>query len=764
MYQHHYSYPTGALKRILKDDDYDEFVKTYKTRKDIIDQMTLNHCSHLDRYVCKNHMIIPNIIRRNLNKNNHKITEYVLKNYGLLSSDITYLIRKFKSIKSTIFRNQIKKLISGSLLYMNFSKADSAYIMNVLFSCKDWDLIDLYHKFGYRIGDINKVINYCPLNKIEKLVDLNYKLNDNSILELIKNYNIYELNFLKKIGFNQKIINDENNKDVIEKLYKYGTLDLVNFLEQNNFKSNETCLTWAVKGYNFEVIKYLRKTFELYEHHIYSLFFIEPEKKKKKTNKKLRRRRFSSNNWRTKRKNRLNGEMIKNKINNYENEILDIVKSYDIDNPLFHDILKKSVDYLILGNCFSLVTYLVQNLGYSMKTIISETTLDDLIRNLIRDDDVKNMKALFQSKIIVPIHISINASNMDLAIKYNSGSMIDYFTNELKMACSPNVTGYLDRYSTNQKEFINNLIKLEFPINNNIIRTLANGGRFDIISNLIDSGHKMPSFVLDYAILHKKYNLFNKLFEEMSVNKKTYIDKIANLSDNYKSFGYRYYYRNGDKFKLNSKRQFECMIKQGCNSKKNITNIFIKNGKFKMAIYLYEVFGYELDPKEILSYLVEKRWRKRIENVTEIIESFEYFEEHMNINIFDDKFPIDSFCSTIVDNVDELLPLFKYVIKKTNIKLNISHMHKLITYSEFTKTDELFELFEEHGIKPDRELLFTAMRDYNMNVCRLLINKYKFTLSLKDIHNCINARNADTDILIEKNFEDWIDQFQYFIS
>lgn len=752
MYQYHYSNLSQGLNKILKNDDYDKFLKLYKDRNDVQKDFYVHICSHTNRDKCKDQMIIPNIISRNMKINKGKITSYVMKNYKLYPGDVVYLARKFKSLKADKTKDSMKKLLTECLLHMHFNDKNNSYIMDNIFSSFDWDLIVLYHSFGYRVSDINKYVTKIPYNKIDELVNLEYKFNANSILKLLGKYDI-ESDLLKKLGFNKSLIkNLENKKDIVN-LYKNGNIKLINFIEKNGFVSDDDCLNMAVNGHNFEVINHLinNKKFELYEHHFNTLFLIKEEKKKKKKKKKLRRR-YSSTSWKVKRDRRLIGEKILNKIDKYEEHMLKILKTYNVCTTFFDNIFKKSIDHLLLGNCFELVAYMSTKLGYSVKTLLSKETTDILIRQLIEDDDVDTLKKLFASKLVLPIEISTDIHNMNDALRMNSSKMIEYFDKELKMVCSINMHGFLEWNSVNCTALLDNLLKIEYPISDTVITSLIKSGKFTLIEKLIDKGYGMPQMLLDMCIIHKKYSLFDKLIANgFSIqNKNRYIDKIVKLSGKEKSWGWRYYYRHGDSFKLNSVRQFQYMIKNGCNTRdKTIINILIKHGQFGLAIYLHKVFEYVPDPVIILSFITQKEWRYRKyinkQRIYEIINALEYFKENANINIFNDQFPITSFCRTMSYCIKESLPLFKYIIKESGIKLDTSHMCNIFNYSDVDVSDlkELLSIFKEHNIEPTREIFIELLRIGHRDAPKYLIENYDFTLTLKEIHNFINSMNFE---------------------
>lgn len=738
----HYCRLESSLSRILALDDYEKFIELYETKESLLNEINTSICNHVDRKKCKDEIFVATLLSRNLKLNQNRISTFIIKKYGINLLGMDFIVAKYKRTKSIEFKNQLKTLLINSLL--NFNNCQD--IFQKIFECQDWDLIDLFHGLGYRLKNIIGVVGIIPYNKILQLLSLDYKFDTGAILQLINDHNIYESSLLAKIGFSQKMITNANNKVRICKLYKNNSIKLIKFIEHNEFVSDNECLDNAINGYNFDVILHLIKSLDLFEENIYKLFFVE-KCKKKVNKKKIRRRRRYANSMRIHRKLVSIGNKIK-KIQNYEKGIFNIMDIYEIPIKILDDIFKRSIDYLIYGNCFKLVTYMANKLGYDLKSYIKNDTINNIIDDIITKDSVDNMKALFLNKLVMPIEISMCTHWMDRAIRRNSSNIIDYFSKELKMVCSQNMHTFIDRYGVNHLSFVNNLIKVDFPINNTIIKCLARNSKFNVISVLIDKGYVMPTCVVDYAILCKKYNIANKLLVLGTViNKKNYIDRLIKCSEE------RHFFRYYTPASINSKKQIDYMISLGCtSSNKNIANIFAKKGLFDMVIYINVLFGYKPDVSVILSFFTNYRSARKMDEG--IIMYLEKFRTDMKLGIFDkenfDNFKFKNFCNVVSENAIKLLPVFKYFVEKSNTKLTLEHLRTILSYIQVSKNglDEIFELFEKHDVYPGKDFLIESLQQRSISISKYVINRYKFTLNIKDIHNFINSFDFDIETLI----------------
>lgn len=755
MSKSHYPYAYFPLRQILKNDDINEFIANYKTKQDILDKIYVRPCSHEDRKKCKHDSINYVIIRDSLIKGNSKIVQYIIKKFGLNLEDMLFLLTKFKQTNNNQFKNEIRKLILNSLLYSKFDSEENAIILEKMFIIKDWIFIDLFHGLGVKINNINVYVNNLPFDKLQKILDLGYKFNITSILNLISKYGIYDSSSLAKLGFSQKMIVSPNNKDLITQLYKIGNLELIKFIEHNEFVVTEECLRVAVSGYNFEVILNLvnDKKFKLIDDDIYKLFFVT--KKKNQKNKKFRCLSYRYRNLCQRIKFR-NGIKIRN-ILNYEKMMIKIIDNCNLSDKTLRKIFDKSVNILLYGYCFDLIIHICKKFNYDVKFYINKQTIEELVLSIIIKDNVDILKKLFASKIVVPIDISVNCGYVDYAILYNSPNMINYFSNDLKMVCSSNVYNFNQYASKDVSAIINNLIKLDYPINNQIIRKLVRSCKFNIILDLINKGYDMPSFVIDYAILCKKYNIATKLLENgVTIKKRNYIDKIIKLGNNRNIFN-RFSYNFSNVHPINTKSQIDYMLSLGCSSSdSNIINCLAESGAFESTKYMHMTFGYLPDVKHILSFFLKYRWSVDA-LANKIIDYLNYIKNDVGINIFAkpefDDFNFNMFCESLASysnrksqDSNEAISLLKYFVNGGNITLTLEHLKSILLFSYQCSFDNIFDFFKEHDVVPTKDFLIFSIQNRSTDLTKFLVKMYKFELTLKDIHNFIGQGQAGFNI------------------
>ena len=96
----HYFTLTNKLEKILKKDDYNEFIKTYNSEENITKDFNLSSCSHKDPSNCPKNSIASIIFEYNFRTSKtFKISEYAIKNYKIGYYGLYQLISKFKSVK-----------------------------------------------------------------------------------------------------------------------------------------------------------------------------------------------------------------------------------------------------------------------------------------------------------------------------------------------------------------------------------------------------------------------------------------------------------------------------------------------------------------------------------------------------------------------------------------------------------------------------------------------------------------------------------------
>ncbi|AYV76941.1 MAG: hypothetical protein Barrevirus4_25, partial [Barrevirus sp.] len=587
-----------------------------------------------------------------------------------------------------------------------------------------------------------------------------------TILYFISKYSIYDKTFLNKIGFKKEMIQNKANEDIIVKLFSKSSLSLIKFIiDDGSFIVTNECIDLAISNRNFEVIIYLFNNYEFVidEDVLNQLFFLDNNKKNKnKRRRGLKRRvRRLRPSWIHKHNSRKRGLQVR-KISNYEEYMITIISNVkEIKEKTLHNIFINSLTWLLNAHCFKLVNLLANKLKYDIKYHLTKDLLDTLIHDIIRDDDLITLLKLFESKIVLPITVSSGNKNMDIAIMSNSTTLIKYFNETLKMVCGNNMHIHFNGYRIlNKKEFIKNLVLLEYPIDNKLIKSIVRAGRFDIIMDLIKDGkHIMPSFVIDYAILCKKYNLITKLLNSgTKIQKRNYIDKIIRFGNSRNNvFHYRFYFRSKkDRYLLTDTKQIDFLIDLGCTTNDSLSiNFLAKNGSHDLVMLLHKYYGYKPTISAILVYF-ERFNRVNKIDCKQTIDYIEYVKNVMGINIFKSNeftntFNFSRLCELIASssNPQQLIPLLTYFVKEGNIVVKLDHLRQSILYlHDSSYFEPIFEFFKEQNVLPDRDLFLTSIQNRYPVLTKYLVDKHQFTVTIKELHNMISRRDISLDSLI----------------
>mgnify|MGYP003387342489 CR=1 FL=1 len=246
----HYIYKAVAksnLFTILKKDNLDEFIKVYGNKFNIQKSTGIGF-SCRDK-TCKELAGLECIV----SYNQGKIAKHLINNNKINVHTMLMLIKLMTHEKQ---RLQSKKLFIDCMLYLDLPENEISTILNKLIILGDWDLIDLFHKFGFRSIDINEVTKYIPKNKLDQICDLGYNFSNDGLLTLLGNIN--EIKVLKKLNITKELITAKSNRNAILSIYKNATLNIIQYIENAfGFVKNNDCLTYAIKGLNFPVIWHL---------------------------------------------------------------------------------------------------------------------------------------------------------------------------------------------------------------------------------------------------------------------------------------------------------------------------------------------------------------------------------------------------------------------------------------------------------------------------------------------------------------------------
>lgn len=708
------------LKDILLEDDLEKFKEFYEDNFDNIKEEFYFNCNNERK--CKKFMPVQGILEHN----HGEILKYIIKKEKCNVYDLVRMIDKMKSsdIKYSIF----KKIFMDSILYTDLNNDEINAIFDKLFFLNDWDLIDLFHLMGYRVININKVISLVPPNKIKGIIKLGYKFNDECLLKIfLENYHDDDL--LKMLGITNEIVCNKKHYNLISNIYKDCSLDFIKKIENMGYKPSQLCLDNAISGFNFLVIYYLiSKGFSITDNNLCHLFLLDIQKKKK--NKKRgrlliikRRRRY------TDRSSFLN---IIKKINNYEDNIIKLIKFYNEKNnniKILENIISKAIRGLCLGNCFNLIIYLDNN--FNINTNLSKKDLDICVALLIENDELDKLKDLFNTKIILPIDISNRPEYLTTALTYNSSKIINYLANELKMICSDRIKLLL-KYNNNlvKKTFIQNLEIIGYPIDKEIMRILCENGNTNIIKYLLEKNYKIPSFCVEKALALKNYELVELLIKNGCVVKtKNLIDRVLS-NERRIIWGF---YRSRDIKKITI-QQINYIIKLGGTATKKSSNMLAEKGCYPELIHLYKKFGISPDKESLLKYLTFDHYHDSMGKI--IIKALEYINEVICVNFIDnlEYSQKNQIIKVLARSWNNNKHIFKYFIEKTNFKLELDHMYDFINNGDNLDAIHYLESF---NIIPTKDIMIKALKNRCKKIITYLNEKYKFDITLKDIHNII---------------------------
>lgn len=718
-------YRSDTLRDILMKDKMEEFMELYglaKFKNALYLRCNVNSskCSYLKSSLCV------------LNYNLDNIARHVIKKEGINIYDLIVLIRRIKGKDA----DRAKKLFLESILYSNLTDNETSYILGKLFKLGDWDLIDLFHTFGSRIKDINTVAKYIPENKIQLLADLDYTFNFNSMTKFLMEGSI-SIDFANKYGLSKdNFVNeftDKANVNQIIKMYGTSNIETIQFIEKSGFEPSEMCLDNAFDNHNFPVIFHLLKlNIGLSNTHLYKLFFVPLPKKREK-----KRRIYYGSRYRMRlqsQKYASNGNLML-KIDNYEENVIKILGMLDNkQNKLMEKIVSKSLPNLLHGKCFKLYAYLKEN--YVIGKDIKKGLLDNLLIKMIKDDDIESIKKLFEYKIVLPIDISTQPSYMDCALLSNSTKLIEYFDSHLKMICGQRVMAMRFKYKNvpHAISLIDNLHKMGFPFTKEIVNDTVINGNMNLVKKLLEIKAPVTESTLEYALANKEYDICDYLLNNTNVklNKNKLIDRIFKKSAGKQRRG-RYWYGYNNKIQT-SITHLNFMIKKGYTASKVSSRILAETGLFSCVVHLHKKLGIKPDGESILKCL--KRYRNRNTVSKTDIKALEYFSDVMGIDVFSGMTndETNDMIERLMTSWDPNVELIKYVIGKSKMELNISHMHYAIGRRDSL---EMLKLVESRGIVPTKDIMIESMSRHGKKISEYLHGKYKFDITLQDIHTLL---------------------------
>jgi len=720
---------SDKLRDILVKDKLQEFIDSYDNSdnlKKLSKCITNKKCMELSAAECV------------LEYNQGTIARYVIKKYKIDIYGLLILIRQLSKKKSK--SDALKKLFIDSMLYTNLTQNEAAHILTKLIMAGEWDLVDLFHMYGYKVNDINRLINKIPENKFQMIFKFGYKLNDIGILStIINNKQSYDKKLLEKIGVTKELIVNTENRLALMKIYKTNELEMIKYIEERGFVCDEKCLDYAVSGMNFPVIFHIlnnHSELHLEDSHIYQLLFLPVPETRKKTKKGSNIKRRVRSRYRRYRSNYKIANDIKNMKCSYNDSMIEILNKYisEKQTKIVEKVIKRTMINILNAHCFSLYKYLQEHFNFSND--IKKCDAECLIRDIIRVNDVKTLKRLFETKVILPIDVSSNSDYMNTALRCDATEMIKYLHEELKMICGSGISRFFKYCNVSHKKMISNLEMIDYPINSDILNILCKKGKFDIIKNLIEKGYEAPASAIEYALINKKYNLVQYLIDHgCKFTKKNMIDRLMVKSLGKKRRFYRYRFGGGSN-KMQSITQINYLIKLGCTATSKSSSILAQNGLFNIVIHLYKKFGIKPSDASLLNFF-DYGYMRRKETTATVIKALDYISEEMGVKFLEnvEQYTLTKIVNDLLDSYTDQPLLLKYVVDKSKIKLDTSHLNVLINYRDNFKMSKM--LIEDYGVVPSKDTFIKAMTLRGKETLKYLSQNYKFDVTLKDIHNMI---------------------------
>ena len=256
------------FREILIKDNLEDFKQIYDINPNNIKLKFYFRCYNKGQKKCKDFNILSGILLYNSND----IAKYVLnKDKKISIYELDIMIQIMKRKKNNY--DSIKKFFLNSFIYTDLNDKEMNCLFEKIFALDDWDLIDFFHIYGYKINNIEKFIINIPNNKINNLKELGYVFNDKIFLKILLN-NKTDMKTLYDIEFNDNIINNTLYSKKIMNIFKKNSLDKIKFIYEKGFNINQKCFDMAISGFNFPAIFYiLDKQNFLNEKYLHKMIF-----------------------------------------------------------------------------------------------------------------------------------------------------------------------------------------------------------------------------------------------------------------------------------------------------------------------------------------------------------------------------------------------------------------------------------------------------------------------------------------------------------
>ena len=726
-----------VLKKCLIKDD----IKMYIEKYDCQDIIKYFKYKNRRTFNISDVSLISCILYYNYNE----IVRHVMINNIPIYKDFVYLFDIYSHLNSrkTNVKDAYVKLILDMFLVSKLTNKEICDIMDKLISLKIWYVIDYLHRFGYVPKDKEKIMRKMSYEKIKLYSKYGYQMDDKYFVNLCTKgvITLEELKKLKK--FHNTFADNKFNTDYM-KMFEQRPIDFVEFAVDNGYKIDQKCMDIACDNINLPAVIYLLKQkFKMSENNLRELLHVEKIKK-------VRKRKYTRHS-----KYLLMKKIVQclDKIYQYEDNMIEILRLCDEESLKNIDkIMPLCWEVMVCLGYFKLIIYIQNNLKIN-NIKISKNSLWRIIHSIIRKDNVNNLKMLFTLEIIEPIYISSNPKYYNTAFRYKSVEMMEYFARELNMICTNEIIwdfeydvqkptrgrrwgwGFLDKINVqtmrrikkyNKKDKviknIDCLRKVNFPLEKAILEILCQNGHLKgvkYVFKICDNIEPFPNALIR-ALAHKHYKVVDYLLSKgWEYNKSRILYSVLSCT----------------KCTI-SLIKYIC-TKLGAKCTRGCANILMKVGNISCLKYVYKT--YNISPSK---NIIVKYFKNCFLKCNEIVKILQYCEKLLKINPFEglDNDTLEQIIKNVLSIPKISTKLLDDITKKTNFEYNMTHMYYVIdSYCSL----QTIQYLESKGVNVTKSMFIKALICVSMRKIEYLMNKYKYTITLKDLNGILLYENYD---------------------
>ena len=412
-------------------------------------------------------------------------------------------------------------------------------------------------------------------------------------------------------------------------------------------------------------------------------------------------------------------------------------------------LLRPSWDAYLKAGYYKLLSYLQDTYHIQIKTLCKKKktgVIQMVLRYIIKDDNLEELKKIFNLELINKVDFSQNPTYYDIAFEVNSSKMLDYFANELSMICTKNVVKTFKKRrwgpkckvnNKNAVEYLKSLELIGYPIDGEILQHLCERGIINGVKYICD---KDMSAVIDSMLIkafkNKHYNIVNYFIDKGYIYNKTQLlyKVLSQCYSQSKCYPYR---RQGVTVSLaiikNIINKYDAKPTKGCS------NMCVKLGKLTCVKYLHKKYKLKPNKASVITYLMRHHTKSEVKNIS---TKLKYYIEELQIKVFEELKDKESenICRQLLSW--NSLDLLKYYIKQTNAKFTEADLHKTIDHHKSLK---YIQCIENTGIKITKYMYVTAVERYRKGfIVNYIEKKYGYTMTLKDVHVIINRNRGVT--------------------